>query len=329
MRTPKRQRKLSEAVEGFILFRRAEGISPSTIKIYEWTFRHLSEFLKGEDPVLSSLHKEDIQRFYLWLQTEYKPSRKNRDTSRLTPSSIEKVWSTLRSFYHWAVEELGVDRADTLIKRPKYKPREIAPFTEDEVRLLLKHCATTREAYTKSRTSFIMRRPTAHRDVAIILLLLDTGLRVSECARLKVKDVNTNTGEVFVDAFGTGQKTKSRHVYLGKKALKALWRYLADREDLRDTDPLFLSQTDVPMNKNSIRLMLNELGARAGVRGVHPHRFRHTFAIQYLRNHGDIFTLQRLLGHSTLAMVQHYLSIAAADVQETHCQASPADRWHI
>lgn len=327
MRSAKKSMPLSKAIEGFILYRRTEGISPNTIKIYEWTFDRMIECLGDRE--VASLKNEDIQKFYLWLQSDYQPTRRNGDTAPLLPSTVEKAWSTLRSFYHWATENLGVERADQTIKRPRYRSKEITPFLEEEVRALLKACVYTREAETKERKAFTMRRGTAHRDTAIVLMLLDTGLRVSECARLKLKDINTATGEVFVDAFGTGQKTKSRHVYLGKHALKAIWRYLSGRDDLEKDAPLFLTRLGNKMDKDSIRLMLNELGDRAKVKNVHPHRFRHTFAIQYLRNKGDVFTLQRLLGHSTLDMVQHYLSIAETDIQDAHRRASPADGWRL
>lgn len=318
---------LSKAIEGFIIHRRAEGYSPATINIYRWAFERMLDYL-GNQP-LPDIKSEDIQRFYLWLQTDYTPNRKNGDTSPLNPSSVEKAWTTIRSFYNWATVELGIKRADQKIKRPKYKPKEIMPFSSNEVKAILKACTYTRTAQTTNRKAFQMVRSTHNRDRAIVLLLLDTGLRVSECARLTVGNVNTSTGEIFVDAFGTGQKTKSRHVYVGKQTLKALWRYLSEREDIREDDPLFMSASGQPMNRNSIRLLINELGKRAKVNNAHPHRFRHTFAIQYLRNNGDIFTLQRLLGHSTLQMVQHYLSIASVDIQEAHRKASPADRWHL
>jgi integrase/recombinase XerD len=83
------------------------------------------------------------------------------------------------------------------------------------------------------------------------------------------------------------------------------------------------------MNKNAWRLLIVHLDEEAGVKKCHPHWFRHTFAITYLRSGGDVFALQALLGHSMLDMVKHYARIAEIDIEQAHKRTSPADNWRL
>ena len=119
-------------------------------------------------------------------------------------------------------------------------------------------------------------------------------------------------------------------MYLGKSTRRVVWRYLVDRDDGDQADaPLFLGKFGRPLNKDALRLLLGRLGSKAQVTKCHPHRFRHTFAITYLRSGGDVFTLQALLGHGSLDMVQHYARIAEVDIEQAHKRASPADNWRL
>ncbi|MEW6215933.1 MAG: tyrosine-type recombinase/integrase, partial [Nitrospirota bacterium] len=119
-----------------------------------------------------------------------------------------------------------------------------------------------------------------------------------------------------------------RSVFIGKLSKSTLWRFLSGKY-LQPEDYIFTTLQGLPMNRTSIRQLLQRIGKRAEVLDVYPHRFRHTFAIQYLRNGGDIFTLQRLLGHSSLEMVRRYLAIAKSDCETAHRKASPVDNWRL
>jgi site-specific recombinase XerD len=99
--------------------------------------------------------------------------------------------------------------------------------------------------------------------------------------------------------------------------------YLSKRQKTVPKDKLF------ELDAESIRSLFKRLGERAGVNNVYPHCLRHAFAITYLRNGGDIYSLKYLLGHSTLVMVKRYLHLTAADASNAHRKASPADNWGL
>lgn len=321
------QMRLSEAVHGYLLSISAGNYSEATVSLYH---HYLSLFVRYlQDPELGDVTAEQVARFASWLKRDYRPQRPNGDGQPLSVSGLSNTWSAVRSFYNWAESALAVKRPDRDWPRPRGAGREVQAFSPDEVKRLVDATQYTASVTAKGRAPFRMKRATALRDRALILLLLDTGLRVSELCRLRVRDADLEAGEVRVQPHGTGQKTKGRTVYLGRVARQALWRYLAERQDAASDEPLFVTQGGRPMNRLHVHHLLKRLGERAGIPSVHPHRCRHTFAVQYLRNGGDVFTLQRLLGHSTLEMVRAYVRLADADAATAHRRASPVDRWQL
>jgi hypothetical protein len=135
--------------------------------------------------------------------------------------------------------------------------------------------------------------------------------------------------EVKYGVIGGAKGGKGRTVYLGKTTRKAVWCYLIDREDANDPDaPVFLDQLGRHFNRGSLRQLIKDIAERAEVKHASPHKFRHTFAITYLRS-GDLFILQSLLGHSYLEMVRHYALIAEIDIARAHHKASPAVNWRL
>lgn len=164
------------------------------------------------------------------------------------------------------------------------------------------------------------------RDQAILLCLVDTGIRATELCELRMKDVSIVGREI--DVFGKG--SKERTLPMSEDTAKAIDDYLAnERGSASALAPLFASHTDDALDRGSLRQLIQRIGERAGVRNAHPHRFRHTFAINFLRNGGDPYSLQVILGHSTMEMVKEYLALAQADLEAAHRKASPVMIWKL
>jgi site-specific recombinase XerD len=306
--------KYSQALQGFFLNAEARRLSPHTIADYKNSLvRKFQPFL-GEDLLVQEITTRHIELFLA-------------DQDEVSKKTLFNYYTGLAAFWTWAVhEKIAPEHVVRAIKPPKPEQIEIVPYTELEVRTLLSHLERSKR-YARAG-----QRVTDHavshieRNRAIILLLVDTGLRNDELCSAKLHDLDKRNQRIFV----LGKGAKKRHVSFSTRAHQALWRYLAIRDaDTHQGDPLFVTHGRRPFARRRLLDLIQTIGARAGVTGVTVHRFRHTFAIQYLRNGGDAYTLQRLLGHSTLEMVKRYLAIAQSDIEAAHKRASPVDNWAL
>jgi site-specific recombinase XerD len=222
--------------------------------------------------------------------------------STLSPISVAGYVRTLKVLGNWlAIEELALAAALRTLRKPRVPDKLIEPVGDDAMRRLLAAAGS--------------------RDRAILLLLLDTGLRVSEAAGLRLGDMRAD-GTLKV----RGKGAKERIVPVGRTARAAIVRYLGKRGAGRLDEALFLGRRG-PLDARGIQQVVRRLKTRIGVSGrLSPHSLRHTFARSYLVNGGDVFSLQRILGHTTLDMVKRYVALADVDLVERHRGASPADR---
>lgn len=315
---------ITESLQGYRIAKLADGFSELTLAAYVSALKLLAEYL--HDPDINSITTNNITSFFAYLRTDYEPKFTKED--KLSSNSFHRYFKACRSYFKWLNVEFDIDRPDLALKTPETQSKEIIPFTEREISDMLSACEYSQAVKSEGRKIYQFKRHTATRDKAIVMFLLDTGLRVGEFNRLLIRDIDIETGDVHVRVHHV-RKTKARTVYMGKSTRRQVWKYLMTRDAQLPDDPLFTTMDDSPSTRHSIYELLSTLGDRANVEGVHPHRFRHTFAIQYLRNGGDIFTLQRLLGHSSLQMVRHYLRIAESDDKDAHRRASPVDRWKL
>jgi integrase/recombinase XerC/integrase/recombinase XerD len=167
------------------------------------------------------------------------------------------------------------------------------------------------------------------RNIAILILLLDSGIRVSELCSLKNEDAHIEEG--YMKVFGKG--SKERIVPIGALAQKVLWRYMFHFRPEPVTPGngcLFLTLDGKPLMVNAVKLLLNRWGKNAGVPRLHAHLCRHTYATNFLcHNCGDVFRLQQILGHTTLEMVRRYVHFASSQALMKGKTASPVDHMGI
>ena len=319
--------KLSRAIDGFLLHKQAEGRSPRTIADYRVCLRKLRTFTN--DPPLADVDLPQLRRFFAHLaKAQHTPDGiAPRGTHKLSDKTIKNIHAAISSMYTWLIQENLHAGPNPMrrIARPKPALPPIDPLTQDQVVALI--AATRQTSAWHNRPTVTSQRHTARRDRAIVLLLLDTGLRASEVCNLRLDDYDQSTGHLTVRR---GKGNKGRTVRVERSTASALWRYLSERPDLEPDAPLFAnSRTGGKLSRHALGRLLKRLGRRAGVADVYPHRFRHTFAIEFLRNNGDIYTLQQILGHTSLDMVRRYLKIVQTDLDQKHRTASPVKNWGL
>lgn len=227
----------------------------------------------------------------------------------LSPTTINHRLSSMKQLFLFLYREGIINDIPTeklvKLKTPKVV---IRPFEEDELKRLFSQ---------PDKSTFV-----GFRDYTLMLVLLDTGVRLIELENMKVQDVDLNGNKILV--FGKG--AKEREVVFQKTTKQALFRYIVLRGQL-DHDYLWISDTSVPMKRRNMEERLTIYGNKADLKNVRvsPHTFRHTCAKMYIKKGGDVLSLQKLLGHSTLEMVKHYVDLWGSDLQQMHKKYSPVE----
>lgn len=304
------------ALEGYWLSKKRD-LSPNTVSDYALSFRRLVEFL-SEKQEFEAITTHQVKLFLNHLKSEYD----------LAPKSMANVWIALSSLWTWAGAELGTEHVlSGKIERPRWHRPPIEPYSQKDVQAMLEAANYARAWRTKTgQTSRAQKRPTALRDRAIIMTLFDTGLRASELCDLCIEDYDRESGRLFVRK---GKGNKGRFIYAGKRAQMALWRYLASRAGEAGAKPLFATARGTHLGRDELRHMVQLCAQRAGVEGATVHKFRHSFAITFLRNGGNVLELKALLGHEKLETIQIYAQLAQVDLRAAQARSSPADHWDL
>ncbi len=290
--------------KSFIRDCKLNGLSPKTIRDYTQKIEKLLDYchaagITSPDNIASGLVKDYIASLL----------------SAMKVVSVADYYRSARRFFNYMVEENYLARSPMeRMKSPKIPRTVINPLKESHITDLLFLCNPKKYLGSRNR--------------AIILVLLDTGLRLSELAAMQVNDVYSGDMTEMRDRFKVmGKGAKERFVAISRKTQKAINDYIKLRRS--DSPVLWLSEERRTLTDWGIYRALHTLGKLAHITDVkfNTHNYRHTCATMSLVNGANVYEVQSLLGHSTLEMTRRYVSsLNSENAAEKHKLFSPVNK---
>jgi len=299
---------IHEAVQEFLVDRQSLGRADATVRFYR---THLIAFADYLDDLgtksLGDLSRQGLRGFFAYLH--------QRDITQNTLAAYDRA---IRAFLHWCQHEFSFKR-DLFAGRPRIRQSQKMPetWTDDEIKALLEVC----------RDDGI-----GVRDHAIMLLFLDTGLRAGELVSLTMDDLTLGQDQGMVRVLPEHSKSKrERNVPICAETMHWLRAWIKVRPS--EAVPLFVACDGVnlgtePLTAGGLNQLVRRRVEKAGIKAKPRlcHIWRHTFAKRYVVAGGDLETLRRLLGHTSLDVTRRYLNFRTADLREKHRQFSPVGR---
>ncbi len=306
--------KISETVKQFLMDARARNRAKGTLNNYTFNLRVLEDLLKS---LCGVVELEEVKVMHLRICVQHlldngsggitgNATMPYGKISSATTRGYVRVW---KAFFHWCYEEELID-VDVVARlhAPASSKKIIATFTVEHIEKILKACNVD--------------QPFGYRNYVIILLFLDTGMRLSELVGLDIDDVQ----DTYVKVFGKGRK--EREIGISAEVSKVLWKYIHKYRLSTKTDDkaLFISRLGARMTINAVKMMIYRIKKATGIVDVRvsPHTFRHTFSKFYLEQGGELFKLSRELGHSSIKITEVYLQdFTSKEARKDHNVYSP------
>ena len=314
---------MERAIADYLLDHEGGNSSQKTLQWHQTALGLLRSFLK-EERGITLVGEVDAPDINAWFASMRKtPSSRGKIRSERT---IQTYARSARAFFHWLVRRETIERSPfDRVVFPKVGKPLIRTIESEEFERLLVACTPPGEVGSLADRA-------AARNRAILWVLYDTGIRLSELCGLRTGDFDRKHGLIIVK----GKGSKERRIALGQNCLRQLLYYIErhrpGEEELTEwgsagEDHLFLSETRMALTVNGVTLLFARIRKRAGIteKRISPHILRHTFAIRYLMLGNDPFSLQELLGHEDLSTVRLYMHMNDATLQEQKRKYSPGD----
>jgi site-specific recombinase XerD len=287
-------------VDAFLLDARARNLATGTLRFYTQKLTPLLAYL--ESLGLQSADGVAATHLRTWLL--------HLQETGHNAGGVHGFYRAAKVFFTWLCAEEVMERNPMArVKPPRVPDETLIPVTVDQVRDMLAACDP--------------KRLIGARDRAVLLCLWDSGCRAAEFIALNLEDLDMKTGALIVRC---GKGRKARVTFLGARSRREVLRYLKLRGEVEPSAPLFVTDEDRRLCYTTLRAMLRRTAKHAGIAPPSLHAFRRGFALDSLRNGADVYSLQKMMGHTSLGVLQRYLRQTQADLQEVHERSGPVDR---
>lgn len=279
---------------------RSRNLAGGTIEFYG---KKLNAFIQFCSDVaitnINQITSDNIRQFLIFLE-----ERKHK------PAGIHCYYRSVKTFLKWyerEVEPVNWRNPINKVRAPIVALEPLDPVSIETIKAMMGTCKRGQISDA--------------RDKAVLLVLLDTGMRLAEFLGLNKEDVDPIIGTILIRS---GKGRKPRNVYLGDKSRQILRRYMKERKDYNPA--LWITKSGERFTETGLRMMLRRRAAKADAPVPSPHDFRRAFAIERWRAGVDILTLSKLMGHTSLQVLNRYLKQIGEDLEQAAKQSSPVDR---
>ena len=276
-----------EAYTEFMEEQKFRNNTEKTISCYETNLTLIIDWLTDQSTT-EALTLENYKKYVIYLNGCIK-----KNGEKLSSATVNTSARSVKAFYNYYIENDIIPDFSRKLRSPKVYENVIEILSDEEVRQLLVCFGTGK---------------TEMRNKCWCVLMLDSGLRRSECLKIKCGDVSFAKRCIIIN----GKGRKQRYIPLGDNSL-VLLREFYNRycSSSASSSPMFTDRFGNKCTINTIKQVFQKLKKRCGIERLHPHLLRHTFATMYLADGGDLETLRIILGHSDIQVTQVYLHLAS------------------
>lgn len=328
MRKNKVMKDFDYYIDEYMYYCRSKKLRPKTMQSYEQTLRLFERWCSDEEGICepSEIRESTIRKYICSLEERGKytfysnderknsnfPERRKDYRKEVSITTVNNYIRNLKAFFSWYAYEVNKDNPMQRIRQLKNNRTAKEYLTDEELQRLIRGLDLS--AFCEMR------------DYTIIMLILDSGMRIGECLKIEMKDIDMNERMIFLPAENTKGR-ENRYVFFSTKMCRILQKWLRFKDRYSNSDLLFHVKKGTEMEIRSFEKNMRNYIARADInKEFSPHALRNNFAKRALMSGMDVYTLSRILGHSSVLVTEKaYLDLTDRDLKQRYQNYSPIE----